>query len=391
MRSRRWLRAAVPFAALLALITGTLIVHAIESPDPGDDAYLSPVSDAGIGSATLAGRLRGQGVTVTRVTSSDDALTALRGGSGTLLVTTPGLVDTDKLDSVPAGTRIVLVAPDRAALTRSDWPIAVRSDRWAPATADPGCADATATAAGPAAVRDLTYMPDDGSCYDGALITVASGAATVTVVGAADPFRNDRIAEHGNAALATGLLSATKQLVWLDVHEREKPPAPPSRPPTTRPTLPPQQDGGGRSDAGRANPLADAFPAALWATLALLALALLALAGAAARRLGTPVPEPLPSRVPAFETVLGHARLYQRAGARGESLDLLRAAATRRIADHLGLPPGAGVDDIAAATGYPSADIYQILGPGHPDDDDELVAAAAAVQALERAIKGEQP
>jgi hypothetical protein len=391
MRSKRWLRVAVPFAAFFAVIAGTLIVHAIETPDPGDAAFLAPDSDDGIGASALAARIRARGVTINRVTSSDDALAAVASGSATLLVTTPGLVDTDKLSALPVGTRVVLVAPARVALARSGWPIDVTGNRWAPATADPGCDDATVTAAGPAGVRDLTYAPADDACYDGALVTVAYRGSTITAVGAADPFRNDRIAEHGNAALATGLLSATKQLVWLDVHEREKPPPAPSRPPTTRPTPPPPQDGGGQSEAKGPNPLAEAFPPSLWATLGLLALALLALAFAAARRLGTPVPEPLPSRVPAFETVLGHARLYQRAGARGESLDILRAAARRRIAEHLGLPAGASIDDIAAAAGFDVAAIHQILGPSDPENDDELVTAAAAVHALEREIKGEQP
>lgn len=390
MTGRRWLRAAVPFAAFLALVTGTLIAHAIEQPDPGDDAYLSPVSDDGIGSSALADRLRRSGVTIDRVTSSDAALAAVRGGGAvTLFVTTPGLIDASRLGGLPAGTRVVLVAPTQAALSRADWPVAVRSDRWTAAVADPGCADGAAAAAGPAAVRDLTYVPDVAACYGGSLITVDSRGTTLTVIGAADPFRNDRFAEHGNAALATGLLSATRRLVWLDVHEREKPPRA-DRPPVTRPTRPPADDGGGEEQQA-GSPLADAFPPALWATLALLALALLALAAAAARRLGTPVAEPLPSRVPAFETVLGHARLYQRAGARGESLDILREAARQRIAGRLGLPAGASIADIAAAAGYAEADVYAVLGPGHPEKDDEFVTAAAAVHALERQIEGEQP
>ncbi|MFD0522921.1 DUF4350 domain-containing protein [Paractinoplanes durhamensis] len=392
---------------LFALVTGTLVVHAIAQPDPEDADYLSPVSDAGIGGGTLAARLRGEGVVVERVTSTVDALTALwTGGGSTLLVTTPGLVDTSQLSTfgrLPTGTRVVLVAPTRAALDRSDWPIEVHGDRWTATTAEPGCTDPTAAAAGPAAVRDLSY---GGDCYDGALLTVAYGGAVVTVAGAADPFRNDRIGEHGNATLAEGLLSQAGRVVWLDVHEREEPPPPSSEP--TPPTTPQQTTATGEASPGDGrpadptdgpqeqpeqaaesppNPLGQAFPPAFWATVVLLAAALLALAVAAARRLGTPVAEPLPSRVPALETLLGHARLYQRARARGASLAILRTAARRRLAVHLGLPPGAGIADIAEAAGLEEDGVRDILGSAVvPENDDELIAMAAAVQNLEREI-----
>ena len=47
------------------------------------------------------------------------------------------------------------------------------------------------------------------------------------VVGATDPFRNDRLDEHDNSAFAAGLLAARPRLVWLDLHERYEPPTAP--------------------------------------------------------------------------------------------------------------------------------------------------------------------
>jgi hypothetical protein len=61
----------------------------------------------------------------------------------------------------------------------------------------------------------------------------------------------------------------------------------------------------------------------------------------AARRLGPPVPEPLPVAVPAAETVTGRGRFYERADARGAALGALQAAARHRILPLLDLPPDA--------------------------------------------------
>ncbi|WP_436534002.1 DUF4350 domain-containing protein [Actinoplanes sp. HUAS TT8] len=418
VRKRRWLRVAIPFTLLIALITGTLIVHAIEQPDQDDSDYLSPVSPAGIGSALLAGELTERGVTVDRETSTAGALAAVRGEAVTLLVTTPDLADMERLGrpgAVPPGTRLVVVSPDSSALAETNWPIAQFHERWATGLMLPECADPLATAAGKVAVGKRAYGPvAPTTCYDGAVLSVTTAGATVTVVGAPDPFRNDRINENGNLTLATGLLTQTPRVIWLDVHHREAVPkvssSPTSRPsqvPVSRPTsraTPREADTGNPEETrpprqpaqadNQPNPLAQAFPPAVWASIALLALALLALAVAAARRLGTPVSEPLPSRVPSNETMLGHARLYQRAHARDESLDILRAAARRRLIAHLGLPAGATLADIAEAAGYEVDDVREILADFHPENDAELISAADAVQHLVREItgfEGDQP
>jgi hypothetical protein len=419
-RDRRWLRIAGPFAALFALIIGTLIVHAIEQPDPDDAAYLSPESVDGIGSGVLAARLLNRGVTIERKTTTTSAITAVSvgGTDATLFVTTPGLVELDRLSTpgtLRPGTRVVVVAPPAEALQAAAWPVAVSGTRWTTEVTDPDCADLQATVAGPAAVHHVSFTPQTpSSCYDSSLITVVTGGVTVTFVGAADPFRNDRIDEHGNSALAVGLLAKASRVVWLDVHQRETPPtfsSPPTREATPEPEFtessgaptatftPGDSDDDPVEEPEQAqqdepNPLSEAFPSAVWATIVLLALMLLALALAAARRLGAPVSEPLPSRVPANETMLGHARLYQKARARSASLDILREAARRRLTEHLGLPPGATITDIAEHAGYEVDDVREILAGVHPDDDDELIAAAIAVQDLVREItgfEGEQP
>jgi hypothetical protein len=425
---KRWLRAAIPFATLTALITGTLIVHAIETPDDDDPAYLAPQQAGGISGGALAERLRARGVTVDRVTSTDAALATIRTDAVTVFVATPDLADLPRLRSLPAGSTLVAVNPSASALLRSGWPAEVSRTYWNTTVADPICGDKIATAAGPAAVRKTEYLTTRGTvCYNGAVATFGVNTHTVTIVGSPDPFRDDRITEHGNAALAVGLLTGHDRVVWIDVHERDRPsPTPTTEPPsatdspqTWTPTpggtepwddygTPGQgEPGGGQGRPGGGNgpgdsdeqsggglpddPLLQSLPPALIATLVLLALILLALAVAAARRLGAPVAEPLPSKVPAHETMLGHARLYQRARARQASLDILRANARRTLTSHLGLPPHADSEQIAAHAGLPVRYVRDILDGDAPDSNADLVEAATLLQRLVRDVTTPQP
>ncbi|GAA1654948.1 DUF4350 domain-containing protein [Actinoplanes couchii] len=422
---KRWKRAAIPFAVLTALITGTLIVHAIQTPDTDDPEYLTPERTEQISGGTLAERLRAAGIRVDRATTTEQALgKATVGQPVTLFLPAPDLADLSRVHGLPPGTRVVAVNPSNSTLRRTNWPVQTAGSRWTTRVAEPGCAEPVAETAGPAAVLRTEYEPQSRAivCYSGAMVSmIIDDTYSLTVVGSPDPFRDDRIAEHGNAALAVGLLSQRSRVVWLDVHERDRPvpsSSPtwsPPPPPTAEPTATVERTGtggdgpGGEGEASpgtgegtgsaggpQQDPLTKSFPPALWATLALLALILLALAAAAARRLGTPVAEPLPSRVPAGETMLGHARLYQRGRARDESLDILVAAARRTLTRHLGLPPDASVEDIAAQAGLPVRYVRDILDGEPPRGNADMVESAALLQALvdtvvtPRTDKGEQ-
>ncbi|MEV0899447.1 DUF4350 domain-containing protein [Actinoplanes sp. NPDC049802] len=429
---KRRMRVVIPFGLLAAVVTGTLMVHAVETPDVDDPEYLTPQQVRQISGGTLAERLRAGGVTVDRATSTDDAVEAVtRAGAATLFVSTPDLADMPQLRRLPRGTEVVAVSPSELTLRRVDWPVSVAGTRWTSTVADPGCADPVATAAGPAAVLRTGYETEAGTvCYGGGLVTFRHDGLLVTLAGSPDPFRDDRIAEHGNAPLAVGLLSRNPTLVWLDVHEPDVTPTTP--PPTFEYTPDPDAtdefyeedfygdedysgdgdygDGGpggsgdgsgdGEADSGdgggdaegsgplQEDPLLNSLPATFWATLLLLVLILLALAVAAARRLGVPVTEPLPSQVPANETMLGHARLYAVARARDESLLVLRDAARRRLTTHLNLPSDAGAEQIAYAAGLPVRYVRDILDREPPDSDSDLVEAATLLQGLVRDVTG---
>jgi hypothetical protein len=427
-RRRRWLRLVIPLVAVVLVVIGSIVAYSVQQPDQSDADYLSPASTAPIGGARLAQLVRQRGVTVERVTKTSDALVSAYRGEATLLIPAPALVHPyylRMLKLMPEGTRIVLVAPTDRTLTLGHLPITVVDQRWAAATDEPGCGLPAAQAAGRAAARRELFSPPDPDqaselyrCYSGGLVGLSWHATTLTVVGASDIFRNDRIGEHGNATLAAGLVSGTRRLVWLDLHRLEPRPglnpggAPDNAPPSLGTAGSPDPDfpipgtpdagqepdndgagGGGSGNGGGGPTLWSAFPPAAWAALVLLLLAGLLLAVARARRLGAPVPEPLPVTVPAAETVLGRGRLYARAKARGPALVTLQVAARERLARLLDLPAGAPREDIVAAvaaqTGWAPEDVESALYAPPPEDDEHLVAAATNLDTLLRSIRGD--
>jgi hypothetical protein len=425
-RNWRWLRLASPIAVVLAAFVATGIIHALQQADPGDTDYLSPGSTAPIGSSRLAEALRAKGVTIKRVTSTYEASTTLWADkNATLFVTAPGYTDVEHLTEsqwFPPLSHIVLVRPDDTFLQQTDWPASTAGERWAASAPAPGC-DLFRE---PAAVRKLSYKTTGESCYQGGAVEFVVAPATVALVGASDPFRNDRLDEHGNRDFALSLLGRNREVIWLDRHSPDKwptsdgpvvtdRPAPdgggePTGDDTADPTeTPAGGDGGSQTttpagsgddghprthqpdgEAQRARQQANTFPPQVWAFVLLVLLAGAAFAAASARRLGTPVAERLPSRVPANETMLGHARLYQRAGARGPSLEILKRAARRRITDHLGLPPAATDEALADATGLPVERFTEVFSAHRRlRRDADLVAATRQLQDLMRDVMNE--
>jgi hypothetical protein len=417
-RSRRWLRLVVPYAIVLFLLLVSVIAYVIEEPDPEDSAYLSPVSTADIGASELAGQLRSRGITVERQTSTAAALRSAHRGDATLFVTTPGLVHTlylRMLKLMPASTTVVVVRPDNKTMRRAGLPGRVTGDRWAATTAAPGCGYGPAVDAGVTGVHRATYKSGVvlERCYGDSLVRASYHATTVTFVGSADPFRNDRIGEHGNARLAVGLLAGAPRVVWLDLHDEERgprvhdenaqgldeSPAPADLGPgSPDPDFPvPDPDGTrreGRPDrpddeeptASEEPSVFDLFPAAAWTVLALIAVAALFAAAARARRLGAPVPEPLPVLVPTTETVTGRGRLYERSRDRGAALAVLRRAARDRITHALDLPPDAEratlVPAVAAQTGFDINHVDILLFGPDPETNEDLVHLASALEIL---------
>ncbi|OLB75354.1 MAG: hypothetical protein AUI14_21210 [Actinobacteria bacterium 13_2_20CM_2_71_6] len=254
-RSRRWLRLVIPFAVVLALLIGTGIVHMMQEPDVTDPAFLSPTSSAPIGAQRLASQLTGQGVTIDRVTKTSDALVKAYQGEVTLFVPAPSLVHAyylRMLKLLPSSTRVVLVQPSPLTLTQGRIPVSGGGSRWATKAVVPNCGLPEAAKAGIAGVYHSFYGDAGGEetarCYGGALLGLRYADAEVLLVGATDPFRNDRIGEYGNAALATGLLAAHRRVIWLDLHRNEPAPGLIDRSPDPGVGAPPSLGTGGSPD-----------------------------------------------------------------------------------------------------------------------------------------------
>ena len=416
----RWLRAVIPFVVVLGLITFTLIAHSVQQPDPAAESFLSPVSDDGDGGRDLANRLTQRGIKVDRRTSTPEAIAAVVAAAGsTLFVTAPEMVNPEylrELPLIPTATRIVLVTPTAEAMAAAGAGVPMAGPRWTAAAVEPGCAEPFATAR--AAVLRWQFEPTGDErfrCYADSVVELDRGGPLITLVGASDPFRNDRLDEHGNAAFAVGLLARSPRVVWLDLHQREAGAGTPDED-ADDPVYEPEpgdeegeEEGPGGDGSGERpeppppaeeeqaqpeSPLSQVFPAAFWATVLVLVLALIALAAASTRRLGAPVAEPLPTPVRAAETVRGLGTLYRRARARDASLGTLQAAAVRRLSIHFGLPPDSGVDDVsghvAEVTGQTAHEVRALLGGGVEDTDEDLAAKATAVQSLVRHVTGQQ-
>lgn len=419
-RGRRWPRLAIPYSILLVILLGSTIAYSVQQPDPTDRAYLSPNSDAAIGGHRLAQLLTTRGVTVRRETGAAQALVAAASGQTTLFIPTPAFVHPFQLRMIkllPASTRVVLVAPDNQVLSLGNVPARVVGSRLAATARAADCVWTPATQAGTASVvrkRYASWSPVH-QCYGGGLTVVRRGAAEVVLVGADDPFRNDRIGEHHNSTLATALLSTTTSVIWLDLHKPERqpdyvddpalasqPPAPPLLgrgspdpefyiPDTAAPK---KSSASAQPEGAEApNPLWDAAPPWTFATVALLALGAVLFALAMGRRLGGPVREPLPIVVRTTETVEGRGRLYQRAKARGPAATTLRVTCRQRLVRLLGLgkdadPPTivAAVNAVTAQAGWPAGYVELVLYGGEPADDRELIRLALDTEALVRTV-----
>jgi len=386
---RRFYRLLIPITLALVAVIAVLVIHALAQPSVTDRNFLSPASDAGVGGSDLAAQLAGAGVTVRRTASIDEALAWARAGDTTLFVPAPGLVNSytaAAFTTLPSSTRLVLVDPSPAVVSWAGLPVTEGGDRWAEFPAPAGCLLPEANAAPIAgADRHEWAGPGMASCYGGSVVQF--GDVDVWMVGSADPFRNDRIGEHGNEALAAALLSAHPTVVWLDNHHRQPEPklGPAVRNPFNQPAA---KNTGGGDTGGRTvrSSIAGLFPGWVWTVLGLLLLILVVLAIAAARRFGPPVSEPMPVTAKARETVAGRGRLYRKAKQPAAALAAVRAGAVRSLPTVLGVAatvPAAELYDLAASrAGMPRDTVEAILATDEPKTNDELVAAVARLDEL---------
>lgn len=354
-RFARWRLAAIALGMLVVL----LVVIGITTGRSSGGA-LDPRSAAPGGTRALAQLLRARGIQVNL---------GARGGAGaTVLVPFREALSDTTLDNLLAsGADVVLVDPGSVTSAQliEGAPLAVT-------TRAPGCSLGTAQVAGPVRLGGHRYTSANAgvACYDGALLALprgtVAGGGSLTIVGSGDFLTNARLDQQGNAALAIGLLDRQPTLTWY----------------TAR-----------RVSDGKS--LTDLLPKAIpWALLQL-AIAVVVIAIWRGRRLGPVVTEPLPVVVRAAETVLGRARLYAAARARGTAAEALRTGSRARLAVLLHLDPNASpqalVAAVAARAGVDPATVaaalYEAGSRSGAESDAALVRLADELDTLEDQIR----
>ncbi|MFV2085381.1 DUF4350 domain-containing protein [Micromonospora sp. LOL_021] len=420
---QRWLRIAVPFTVVGVLIVGTAVAYQLTHPDPTRPGFLSPTNHGPEGGSDLAAALRGDGIAVHSADGTVDAIRAALTGPTTLFVPAPTLVHPDYLRALgrmPAGTRVLLVDPPARLLRGEPLPVERRTRRWAARVDGPDhdgrpCALPEVAGTGPAAAVRQRYAAPPGIdpdrfdlCFDAGLARLDWGQAELVVVGASDPFRNDRFDEHRNARFAAELLGTRAQVVWLDLARPDTPPEPGE--PVQQPSIHLGEDDPGAGPQVSARPtgqpqgpvasdvrppqdtLLDAFPPWFWALLAQLAAAALVLVLWRARRFGPPVTEALPVTVPVAETMLGRGQLYRRSRDRAPTAGILRTAALARLVPLLDLPdqpqPADVVAAVAARTEASAEQIDALLYGPPPTTDGDLLHLARRLAVLPAEVAG---
>ncbi|GAA3391569.1 DUF4350 domain-containing protein [Cryptosporangium minutisporangium] len=365
----RWRARILLTLALLALVSLAFWVLSSTAPS-GERGALDPDGAHPQGTRALTVLLGNHGHPVRKVTTVEDVVGRAAAGNVTIVVPFPyNLADESlqRLAGLPDSVRVVFVQPD--AFTLDDLGVDVRVTGAAfPEPIDPNCSLPEARSAGDAEMGGYRFA---GSglllCYNRTLAVLdRPGKAELVFLGTPEPLVNDQLAERGNAALSLGLLSAHRDVLWLQ-----------------RITPEPIAEDEPRS-------LTDLLPRWVPATAGMLAAAGLLAAFWRGRRLSAPVAEPLPVVVRSTETVEGRARLYQRARAHPEAAEALRSAALARLLPVLGLgsrpEPREVCDAVAERSGWPAASVGQHLYGSPPVDDRGLVILADALDALVSAV-----
>lgn len=372
----RGLRVGFWIAIVLIGVVLAALTAVVQGSGRTERAPLDPTSTSASGTKALVRVLERRGTDV-RVTRRAAGITG-----GTVLVDdSQGVLDRGVARRLARQVQhVVLVSSDPSALEAFGLDVEPVTQVGGDDTVSTAsCAIPAAAAAGRVTTTGWSYAVPDGRRTPGGtdlcarsgtgdsrgagLVRTATPGGDVTLVGTTAAFRNDSITTAGNAALAIGLLGSDDALTWYTPT-----PGSPDAAPTLGSLAPP------------------------WVPSALVLLGLVAVAAGVwrGRRLGPLVVERMPVVVRAAETTEGRARLAARTRDRTHALDTLRVAAVRRTARRLGLPRSAHVDEVvrtaAHATGIPHQHVGAVLVGGAVPDDRSLVAGAAAIDELDRAV-----
>lgn len=365
-----WRKVRVPVAvgagfALLAIVEG-LVTGGVSAN------RLDPDSAGREGARALATILRDHGVDVRTVDapSGDPDTTVFVPFPDLVAVTAPSA-----LTAAGNARELVVAEPNAEELDAMRVPVAV-SAHPPERVVDPACDQPDATAAGDVRLGGKSFgAPENAvTCYpiDGVatMVEVETFGRRITVLGSGSLFTNERLGDHGNAALALRLLTRHPTVEWVYPRHLH---------------LPDSGEGG--------TSVFDLLPHRFWVAFAEVLVAFLLLALWRGRRLGPVVAEPLPVVVRAAEAVEGRARLYESAHARGRAADALRAGLRDRLVRALGLAPDAARETLVAAvtarTHRDAIYVDSLLYGPPPADDEALVRLAAALDQLDSEVRAQ--
>lgn len=361
-RNRLWFVVGLVLAAALGITVWASAGHQ-EHPDP-----LDPQNPDPDGAQALAQVLEQQGVEVTIVRSADALRDARVGAQTTVLVTgtdqlAPSTIHRLRTDAPIAD--IVLVQPPHSVVKELQKGV---GPAFASRSTSGDCEDER--------FDDLTLTVDHAESYattrgcfpsNGGYV-LAHGPGQIVFLGAGEALTNDQILRDDNAAVALRLFGAHDRLVWY---------------------LPTFDD----AAADETVSLWSFAPGWLSPSLWLVALAVVVTMLWRGRRFGRLAVEPLPVVVRAVETTRSRGRMYRRSDDRAYAAGALRAAARRRLAEHLRLGRGATEAEVVTAVarhlGRREDEIGSLLAhhAPAPTHDHGLVALAQALTELTREVR----
>lgn len=321
------------------------------------------------GMRAIAQILGQQGVDVRIVGTVADAVALAENAEATVLVTEPGELTDAELASLPADV-VIEGSPYLTGILSDKLQI---SSAGSTTVLTPICDNPDAVVAGSitSSRGSVTAVsPDVEVCFPvdeslaGAYAVWEQDGRTWHYLADMSIFRNELLAQNGNAALGLRVLGANPLLVWL---------------------IPTPE--GGNFGLERDNSFAPWFEPALLVGAGVVLLLIVAGGG----RMGRVVTEPLPVVVRPGETVIGRGTLYRRAGAVAHSAQGLRAGTARRLATATGLPRTAGPEElteaVSSATGRTVESISSLLYGPPPTRSKQLTQLAEALKALESEVR----
>jgi hypothetical protein len=361
-RNRVW------FAVGIALALALAVAVWATASDPEYSSPLDPQNPDPEGAQALARVLEDEGVDVEIVRSAEALEDASIDESTTVLVTGTNQLapsTTRHLRREAGAADVVLVEPPSYVLEELE------------ADVEPGIAPEETTGdCTDGRFDELTVRVDSAVSYDtrsgcfpadGGFV-LADGPAATTYLGAGEALTNDQVLRGDNAAVALRLLGAHDDLVWY---------------------LPTYEDAADDEAVSIWTFAPDWLVPALW----LAGFSVIALMLWRGRRLGRLASEPLPVVVRAVETTRSRGRMYRRADDRPYAAGAMRAAARRRLADHLRLGRGATEADVIAAVarhlGRTEQEVGALLALNAPvpGSDDGLVRLAQELTQLDREVR----